>query len=159
MSFQILKSNKINVILGNNDLINSLAKKPMFKTKQDLFKLLDYQDSDIIEQEEPHEYLSQILMPEMYDMSSFAKQAGCINIYDLQNDLSIDCITEEVEFDFISIQTFENYNIGTTKFFDSVNTVSLNYNQCNSKPEVDKNINTLSKYFKNSKKLNLKNIR
>ena len=41
----------------------------MFNTKQDLFKILEFDDSMISEQSEPYEYLSKIKDPNSHDMS------------------------------------------------------------------------------------------
>ena len=51
---------KISVTNGENELINALATKSMFKTKQDLFKILEFSNNDRSKQSEPYEYLSRV---------------------------------------------------------------------------------------------------
>ena len=53
----------------NDDFIDTLAQKPIFKTKRDLFRVLDFSDSDPPMQFEPYEYLLQVKSPEEHDMS------------------------------------------------------------------------------------------
>ena len=60
---------QINVQQCSNEFINALAKKSNFKTKQDLFKVLQTRSNSVIEQSEPHEYLSHVDHPEKHDMS------------------------------------------------------------------------------------------
>ena len=54
---------------GNNDLINTLTTKPMFKNKQDLFDILEFDSINLPQQSESYEYLSKINNPEDFDMS------------------------------------------------------------------------------------------
>ena len=60
---------RIKVKQGNNDLINTLATKSMFKTKQDLFNILEFDKNICSEQSEPYEYLSRVYNPHKHDMS------------------------------------------------------------------------------------------
>ena len=60
---------RIKVDRGDNEFINALAQKSMFQTKQDLFKILDYDNLNSPKQPEPHEYLSKVLHLEDQDMS------------------------------------------------------------------------------------------
>ena len=53
----------------NNEFIDAVASKPMFKTKQDLYKVLEISDRSAAKQSKPHEYLSNVYDPEKHDMS------------------------------------------------------------------------------------------
>ena len=60
---------KIKTFRGSNDLINTLAKKPMFKSKQELFEKLDFKDYQFNQQSGPYEYISDMYNPYKHDMS------------------------------------------------------------------------------------------
>ena len=53
----------------DNQLIRTLASKPIFQTKQDLFKVLEVNDYGYSKLSEPYEYLSKVYYPEYLDMS------------------------------------------------------------------------------------------
>ena len=60
---------KIYVTEGTNDFINNLAQRPMFKTKQDLFKVLELKESKIRRPTQTLEYMSKMEFPERFNMS------------------------------------------------------------------------------------------
>ena len=60
---------RIYVRHGTNELINLLATKHAFKTKQDFFKILEFNEGDLSQQSEPFEYLNRISNPQNFDMS------------------------------------------------------------------------------------------
>ena len=59
---------KIKILGNNNNLIETLVQKSYFKTKQDLFKVIESKDDSVAQQSEPHEYLSHVYNPEHHDM-------------------------------------------------------------------------------------------
>ena len=61
-----------------NKFINKLSQKPNFKTKKDLFSVLDFDNSDPPQKSEPYEYLRKVQNPEEHDMSCYVKQTDCI---------------------------------------------------------------------------------
>ena len=72
-----------------NDLFNMLLQKPMFKTKEDIFKKLDF-STTVRKCSEPFEYLSRVFYSQKYDMNDFVKQVGCMHIKYANRDLNID---------------------------------------------------------------------
>ena len=64
-----LEISHIKVHNSSNTFIDTLAEKPMFETKQDLFKVLESNDESVAEQSEPHEYLSTVKFPYKHDMN------------------------------------------------------------------------------------------
>ena len=64
-----LEVSKISGFFKNDDVISILAEKPMFKTKKDLFKVIQLNSIFEPNNFQPFEYLSYISNPEWYDMS------------------------------------------------------------------------------------------
>ena len=60
---------RIEAFIDNNQLIRTLASKPIFQTKQDLFKVLEVNDYGYSKLSERYEYLSNVYNPEYHDMS------------------------------------------------------------------------------------------
>ena len=87
----------IHVWESNKEIINTLAQKPVFRTKQNLFKVLDSEFSDLPDQSEPYEYLLKVRYPESHDMSCYVKQTECIEINKLDADMNIDCIADQIK--------------------------------------------------------------
>ena len=81
---------RIDINKSSNDLINTLTKKLMFENKQDLYKILNVNVSNYIEQSEPLEYLSSLYIREEHDMTSFVKHIGSLKINKIEKDLNID---------------------------------------------------------------------
>ena len=71
-----LEISKISIMNGYQNLYSILAKKPMFKNMQDLFKVLEFEDYRISDCSEPYEYISRISYPRKFELSWFIKQAG-----------------------------------------------------------------------------------
>ena len=124
-----------------------------------MFKVLEFDDFGLLGDCELFEYMSVIYNPEYYDMSWFIKQAGCIFIGSLDEDLNIDCITNEIKIYSKCISKIDNWNLGTKKFFDSIKTLTIDYWFLESEINVDEDINLLQKYFKNLKCINLEHIK
>ena len=70
---QELEIYMIHVKHCNNEIVDTLAQKPIFKKKQDLFKVLDLGTSDAPERSEPYEYLQSVYHPEKHKMSCYVK--------------------------------------------------------------------------------------
>ena len=105
-----------------------MESKSIFKTKQDLFDALIFTDDwQLSEFFAPFEYLSTVKYPEDHDMKWFVKQAGCIKIYDLWKNLNIDCITNEILIDYDSIESINNFLLGSDNFFSSVQVVTIDF--------------------------------
>ena len=149
---------RIKVDRGDNEFINTLAQKSMFKTKQELFKILDYDNLNSPKQPEPHEYLSKVLHLEDQDMSWFVKQAKWIQIRELEKDVNIDWEVDHVHIYLNCIENIQNFNLGTQKFFDSVNTITIDYSHGHEKPDYEIEQEVVHKYFKNLKHWNLENV-
>ena len=60
---------RIDIKKGNNDLINTLAEKLNYQSKQDLYNALYISACDYSDQSEPFEYLSEVYYPGIHDMS------------------------------------------------------------------------------------------
>ena len=63
-----LEVSKISGHISNNDAINALMEKPIFKTKQDLFKIIEFSPSYENDQSEPLEYLSYVACYTQHEM-------------------------------------------------------------------------------------------
>ena len=85
-----LEISMIHVWQSDKELINTLAQKPIFRAKQNLFKVLDSEFSDIPERSEPYEYLLKVRYPQYHDMNCYVKHAGCIEIKKLHIDMNVD---------------------------------------------------------------------
>ena len=70
-------------------MIQTLADKPTFKTKQDLFSVLDFRDSQASAGAEPYEYISFVNANDI-PMNKFCKYAYCVQIDHLSEDLYFD---------------------------------------------------------------------
>ena len=68
--------------------VRKLTEKPMFKSKQDLFNILELGHFDALPQCEPYEYLSYVYVDNYFrnSLSDYCKQAGCVNISQLPNN-------------------------------------------------------------------------
>ena len=146
----------IKVLNSSNTFITALAEKPMFETKQDLFKILESNDESVAEQPEPHEYLSAVYFPYKHDMSCFVNQAKYIIIYKLEDHMNIECIAEQVNISSRCIQNLNTYRIGTQEFLDSVTGVEIGYYE--QEKNVFENINIAYEYFKNLKYVSVVNL-
>ena len=104
-----------------------LAEKPQFKSKQDLFKIIDldplYENSNY----GPFEYLSGVSYPEKYDMRKYVKQVDYICIFDLKKDLKINCLANEIRIDFENVQKIKEFKLGTQRFLNSIKIVTIEY--------------------------------
>ena len=85
-----LEISYIDIVNGQNEFINTLLEKSMVKTKQELFKILQFRNPFNYQFDEPYEYLSFIPNPQKYFMNWNVKQAGCIEINQLRKDMNID---------------------------------------------------------------------
>ena len=155
---------KIYVENGVNEIIEALAEKSMFKTKQDLFNILEIQNpprNDLYT--EPYEFISEIRDCKLYNMNSYVKQVGCIHIENLDRDLNINCSAKKVFIDPISIQKIDNFELGTEIFFKSVAIITLRYKSSISNSstsiDVENDIDIAKKYFPNSNTINIENHR
>ena len=90
---------RIEAFIDNNQLIRTLASKPIFQTKQDLFKVLEVNDYGYSKLSEPYEYLSNVYNPEYHDMSWYARKIKNLRINELETNMNIDCEVDEVEID------------------------------------------------------------
>ena len=90
-------------------------------------------------------------------MSTSVKRVKTIRIETLEEDLNIDCKTENVEIYSNCIQNFETYCLGTQDFFDSVKSMKIiNYSKHST--DVFEGLEIVDKYFPNLKRIDLWNI-
>ena len=80
----------------------------------------------------------------------------------IDQDMNIDCLTEEIKINSHYIHKIKDFNLGTEKFFNSVHTVGIRYNKyCKLLHDTDINIDVdiglIHRYFKNLKKINMIN--
>ena len=64
-----IEIHKIYVKNGTNGMIDILTEKPMFDTKQELYKVLEFQHKVEDTYTETYEYISELSYPDLYDMS------------------------------------------------------------------------------------------
>ena len=145
----------IEIWSGNNDIINLLSKKPMFKTEEDFYDILEFNDDKAADQSDPHHYLSDIYFANNHNMSNYATRAGCIWIRSLENDMNIDCETEKLEINSRCFKNIRQFKLGSEKFMNSVDTVSISYLEPADLLTISKNINHMVWIFKNLKHIQL----
>ena len=74
----------------DKEFIDILLQKSIYKTKEELFEVLYFNDMALNDTEDTYEYFNDILYPEKHDMSCFTKQAGSILLKKLDKDMNID---------------------------------------------------------------------
>ena len=72
--------------------------------------------------------------------------------------MNIDCKVDQVEIASKCIQDINTYNLGTQSFFESVHEITIDYTQASSKPEIDKDLDSLYMHFKNLNSITLEGI-
>ena len=150
-----LEISRVSLKEGNNDLIATLTQKLNFDNEQDLFKIIEFSDISAPQQIEPYTFLSEILYPYNHDMSTFAKQAGSILIDKLEQDMNVDCVTNQIEIRSECVQKIRSFNLGTETFKNSVGTVIIDYFGSEKNPDVEKDIELVYEYFNNLNHVNL----
>ena len=70
----------------------------------------------------------------------------------------IDCMVDEVKFKSEWIQKIKTYKLGTQDFFNSVSTISIDYDEDQEKKFFE-DLNITHSYFNNLKYVNLSNIK
>ena len=71
-------------------LIDTLLQKSIYKTRQELYKVLKFEDTFSHDKSIPFEYSSIIHSPQKHDMSLYVKQARLIIISEFDKDMNID---------------------------------------------------------------------
>ena len=134
----------------------------MFKTKQDLFQVLQFDDSFIVEQSDPYEYFPIILYSweTWYELICKANRLYISWLYKQGYEHWL-YRAEEIKIHPNSIHNLMRFNLGTQKLVESVNTVSIDYNIrfMFNKSQVFEDLDYAHEYFKNLKKFNLENAR
>ena len=145
-----LEISEITLWESNNEVVNLLAEKTMFETKQDLFNVLRSFSWTVAKQSEPHEYISWVSTPEIESMSQFVKQTKVLDIMELDRDICIDFIADQVKLSSSCLQKFGKHLSGTQIFFDSVNSVSISFD-CKNEINVYNCLDLVNMHFKNLK--------
>ena len=85
------------------------------------------------------------------------KHAKKIWIYQLEDDMNIDCVVDEVEISLRCLQNMETYKLGTQTFFGSVSSITIDYKYDIGK-SIFEDLEIAHEYFKNLKYVNLRDI-
>ena len=117
----------IDVIDWSKQFFDTVSQKPIFRTKQNLLKVLDFGVEDAPDQSEPYDYLKIVWYPEEHDMSRYVKQTEQINIDKFDKNMNIDCLTERITINPDSIQDLNNFILGSQEFKNSVSTIIVLY--------------------------------
>ena len=137
---------------GDNELLDILASKPSFKTKKNLFKVLEYR-VDYYDKPEPLEYVSYI-NGNSRKAEKIWKQADCVSIHKLERDLELNWEANIVDTSISVLAKFENYSVGSKTFLDSVNHLRLS---CDDLDDFYKcELNWIYGYFRNLQQIDLK---
>ena len=148
-----LEVEKCIMLSGSNSMIQTLADKPMFKTKHDLFKILDFRYSQALTHPEPYEYISFVNANER-PMDKFCKYADCVQIDYLYEDLYIDWKVNTVIINGIDLFDFKEKH-GSQEFFDSVTWLKIKYKEFIPIQLSEFKFDWIFEYFYNLQKIDL----
>ena len=102
--------------------------------------------------------MSTIYAPQYYDMSSFAKEVGCIDILNFEYDLDIDWLVHKIIIHSPFLENLRIYSLGTNNFLDSVTEATIDYFLAQNKSDVEKDTKLIHEYFKNLSNVNYRNL-
>ena len=108
-------------------------------------------------------YLSSLNAPERYDMTSFVHKINVLMITQIRKDLNIDSLVDHIQIDSNAVQKIKVFNLGSERFFESVNKVTVDYRlseeSFDNKRQVEKDINLIYENFNNLQSMVLSNLK